>query len=80
MDLSFPKGNSINDNVSKNEYLGEKTQVIFPKVDDFVELIKTKGKNCLLFKRDLKRASRQISIDPKDWHLFSFVWNKYIFL
>ena len=79
MDLSFPKGNAVNDYVSKDEYLGEKAQVIFPKVDDYVELIKTKGKGCLLFKRDLKRAYRQICVDPKDWPLVSFVWNKHVF-
>ena len=73
MDLSFPKGNSVNDYFDKNEYLEEKNHVIFPKVDDFVELIKTKEKGCLLFKRDLKRAYRQISIDPKDFNLVSFV-------
>ena len=36
-------------------------------------VIKTKGKGCLLFKRDLKRAYRQICVDPKDWPLDSFV-------
>lgn len=79
MDLSFPKGNAVNDYIDKNEYLGEFTQLIFPKVDDFVELIKQKGKGCLLFKKDLKRAYRQISIDPKDYNLVSFVWNKHVF-
>ena len=75
MDLSFRKGNAVNDYVSKDEYLGEKAQVIFPKVDDYVELIKTKGKGCLL----LKRAYRQIYIDPKYWPLVSFIWNKHVF-
>lgn len=69
MDLSFPKGHAVNDYVDKNKYLGESTQIIFPKVDDFVELIKAKGRGCLLFKKDLKRAYRQISIDPKDYNL-----------
>lgn len=79
MDLSFPKGNAINDHIEKNEYLGEITQTVFPKVDDFVELIKAKGRGCLLFKKDLRRAYRQISIEPKDYPLVSFVWNKHIF-
>ena len=79
MDLSFPKGNAVNAYIEKNVYLGEITEVIFPKIDDFVELIKRKGKGCLLFKKDLKRAYRQISIDPKDYNLVSFVWNKHIF-
>ena len=59
--------------------MGEITDVIFPKIDDFVELIKRKRKGCLLFKKDLKRAYRQISIDPKDYNLVSFVWHKHIF-
>ena len=79
MDLSYPKGNAVNDYIEKNEYLGEISQVIFPKVDDFVELIKAKGKGCLLFKRDLARAYRQISVDPKNFNLVSFVWKKHIF-
>lgn len=79
MDLSFPKGHSVNDFIDKDKYLEEECKVIFPKVDDFVELIKSKGQGCLLYKRDLKRAYRQISIDPKDLHLVSFIWNKHIF-
>ena len=65
--------------IEKNEYLGESTQIIFPKVDDFVELIKTKGKGCMLFKKDLKRTYRQISVEPSQYNLVSFVWNKHIF-
>ena len=79
MDLSYPKGNAVNDYIDKNEYLGESSQVIFPKVDDFVELIKSKGKGCMLFKKDLARAYRQISVDPRDYNLISFVWRKHIF-
>ena len=73
MDLSFSKGNAVNDFIDKNEYLGKNTQIIFPRVDDFVELIKTKGNGCLLFQKDLKRAYRLISIDPRDYNLVSFV-------
>lgn len=79
LDLSFPKNNSINSSIDKDEYLGEKTQVNFPRVDDFIALIKKKGKGCLLFKKDLRRAYRQISIDPSDYHLVSYVWGKHIF-
>lgn len=79
MDLSFPQGQAVNDFIDKNEYLGEKIEVVFPKVDDYVELIKKKGQGCLLFKKDLKRAYRQISIDPADYNLVSFVWGKHIF-
>ena len=57
---------------------GDKLDLVFPKVDDFVELIKSKGKGCLIFKKDLRRAYRQISICPSDYNLVSFVWGKHI--
>ena len=59
--------------------MGEITEVISSKIDDFVELIKGKSKGSLPFKKDLKRAYRRISIDSKDYNLVSFVWNKHIF-
>ena len=57
----------------------KKTEIIFPKVDDFIELIKQKGRGCLLFKKDLCHAYRQISIDPRDYSLVAFIWGKHIF-
>ena len=60
LDLSYPRNSSINDFIVKDEYLGEKTEIIFPKVDDFVEFIKQKGRGCLLFKKDLRRAYKLV--------------------
>ena len=79
LDLSFPKNNSINNFISKNEYLGDSAKVFFPKVDDFIELIRVKGQGCLLYKKDLRHAYRQLRIDPHDLNLISFVWGKHIF-
>ena len=42
-------------------------------------IIKDKGGNCLLFKKDLKRAYRQLPIDPGDLHLVGFRWGDQIF-
>ena len=62
MDLSFPKGTSLNDYVNKTEYLGDKIELIYLKVDDFIQLIKQKGVECLLFKTDHQRAFRQLRL------------------
>lgn len=75
LDLSYPSGFSINDNVSKDFYLGQKIELSYPGVDHLVEIIKIKGQNCLLFKRDLKRAYRQIPIDPGDSSLVGYSFN-----
>ena len=79
LDLSFPKGRSINDHISKIEYLDRKMGLIFPRVDDFVQLIKTKGRGCLLFKVDLRKAYRQVPICPSSYNLVAYMWKKHIF-
>jgi hypothetical protein len=78
VDLSFPDGHSINSGVDKDLYLGENVSLTYPRVDDLVAIVKDKGEGCLLFKRDLRRAYRQIPIDPGDVHLFGYVWNNHI--
>ena len=80
LDLSFPPENSINNGISKDTYLGQPVNLKYPSVDDLVELVKLKGRNCLIFKRDLKRAYRQIPIDPGDVNLVGFHWKNHIFV
>ena len=72
LDLSFPEGAAINEGIPKDSYLGTKIDLSFPRVDDLVALIKIKGKGCHLFKRDLKRAYRQIPVDVSDVPLLGY--------
>jgi hypothetical protein len=37
-------------------------------------MIKLKGQGCLMFKKDIKRAYRQIPLCPGDMHLVGFQW------
>jgi hypothetical protein len=48
--------------ISKEFYLGKKIELSYPKVDDLVGIIKEKGPDCLIFKKDLKKACRQIPV------------------
>jgi len=66
VDLSWPAGGSLNDCVQPNVYMGTPFVLKFPVVDDILERIKSLEGNCLLYKVDLKRAFRQLKIDPKD--------------
>ena len=79
LDLSMPKGRAVNDFVDKYSYLGEEVKLVFPKVDDFIRLVKAKGPGCLMFKKDLRKAYRQIPICPHDYNLVAFCWKKHIF-
>ena len=66
MDLSFPHGSSVNDGIPQDTYLGEHFTLWLPGIDRLVDFILEKGRNCLVFKKDLRRAYRQFPIDPKD--------------
>ena len=80
LDLSFPQGSSVNDGIDKNFYLDKHVELHYPNVDTFIDLIKEKGRFCKIFKRDLRRAYRQIPIDPKDYNLVGFSWKGHFFV
>ena len=74
MDLSFPPGDSVNDKIPRDQYMGEETVLKYPGVDALVALIKLKGKGCALMKVDLRRAYKQIFTDPADWNFLGILW------
>ena len=74
MDLSFPQGSSINDGIPSDTYLGDQFKICLPGMDRLVEFILAKGCNCLVFKKDLRRAYRQFPVDPKDYSLLGFCY------
>ena len=78
--MSWPVACSVNDYIPKRQYLGESIEFKFPTVDALVQIIKDKGKGCLMFKKDLKRAFRQLPVDPMDWIFLGYSWKKHIFL
>ena len=72
LDLSFPEGFSVNDGIRADSYLGEVSKLTFPSIDDLVKIIHRKGPACLLFKRDLSRAYRQLPADVGNIHLLAY--------
>jgi hypothetical protein len=39
----MPKGNAVNDFIDKDIYLDKHVDLVFPRIDDFVHLVKSKG-------------------------------------
>ena len=74
LNLSHPfDSGSVNHSIDKDQYLVKPTNLHYPAVDDLVNLIHKKGgAGCHLFKRDMKKACRQIHIDPGDIHLLCY--------
>ena len=78
MDLSWPKGSSVNHGVSKNTYLGTYFTLHYPSVDYITQAIRDLGPNALLYKIDISRAFH-LRIDPGDLDLLGFHHNNYYF-
>ena len=74
LDLSFPEGNSINDGIPKDEYLGHWEKMSLPSVDDLAEKIAELGVNARIFKIDLSRAYRQVGVCPASINWLGYVY------
>ena len=79
VDLSIPRGNSINDGIDKDNYVGLEEKLTLPSIDALAEKIAQLGKNCRVFKIDLSRAYRQIFIDPLNIAQVSYVFDGKMF-
>ena len=75
VDLSHPRGRSVNDGISS-----EVASVSYASVDDAVQLVLKLGKGTLLAKLDLKQAYRQVPIHPQDQHLFGICWEGRVYV
>lgn len=75
MDLSYPPRSSINYGIAAASYLNEPYKLRLPGIDRLCQFILQHGRGCLLYKKDLRRAYRQLPIDPKDYHLLGFTFN-----
>ena len=77
LDLSFPSGNSVNDGVPKDKYLGSYFDLKYPSVDHIVNSLKQLGPDALLYKIDISRAFRHLKIDPGDIDLLGLKHESY---
>ena len=75
MDLSFPPQSSVNGGIAASSYYNEPYKLRLPGIDHLCDFILQHGRGCLLYKKYLRRAYRQIPIDPKDYHQLGFSFN-----
>ena len=64
LNLSWPKGFSVNDAIHKCKYLDSYFTLQDPSIDHIIEKIKNIGHGALLYKVDISRAFIHIRIDP----------------
>ena len=75
VDLSFPKGSSsVNAAICMDRFAEDGGALSYPSVDALVDLVVKNGRGCALYKRDLKRAYRQLPVDMGDVHVLGYRW------
>ena len=74
VDLSWPKGNAVNDGISKDVYLGEVIELHYASVEQVCRMVLEVGLGCHIYKRDLRHAYRQIPVDPYDYQYLGYYW------
>ena len=66
IDLSWPKGLSVNDGVSGSVYLGTHFELKYPSIDHMVSRLNALGPAAKIFKVDISRAFRHVRFDLGD--------------
>ena len=77
IDLSWPKGQSVNSGVNSDRYLDVDFVLTYPSIDNITEEVLKLGKGCQIFKVDISRAFRHVPIDPGDLDLLGLHWENY---
>jgi len=75
MDLSSPKGHSVNDGIIKEE-----CSFHYASVDQAVAELRRSGIGALMAKMDIQRAYRNIPVAPSDRRLLGFQWQSQIYI
>ena len=77
IDLSYPRGQSINAGVAKDVYLGTPFILTLPTIDTVTNAVKKWGRGCQIYKFDISRAFRHVKLDPIDYNLLGLRHDAY---
>ena len=80
IDLSWPKGQSVNDGISRTDYIDGPMTISLPTPDDMEMAVVRAGRGCFLYKTDLSRGYRQLRVDPLDWPYLTFRHGSHCFM
>ena len=75
VDLSHPKGNSVNDGIDRAY-----CSLSYMKVDEIVQRLLFLGQGCQLAKIDIESAFRNVPVHPHDRHLLGLSWNGAVYI
>ena len=64
----------MNAGVERNGYMGGEFKLTFPTIDDLTQQLVKIGRGAHIFKVDVSRAFRHLSVDPRDYDLLGVNW------
>ena len=79
VDLSWPIGESVNDGISKDIYLGEVVDLHYASIEQVCDMVRVVGPGAVIYKRDLRHAYRQIPMDPRDYCYLGYNWGDQLY-
>ena len=79
LNLSYPKGQSVNDIVYKNKFDNRKFTLKFPSINDVVRDANTID-DTLIFKIDVAKAFLNLRVDPVDSLKLGIRWNDALYV
>lgn len=74
IDLSFPEGDLVNDGIIIKSIYGPDTTYTLPSIVDLTANVQSLGEHAWIWKADLARAYRQLSLDPIDTPLLAMAF------
>ena len=80
VDLSHPKGKSVNAGIKKGYYLGKELTYTLPGINNIITKLKYNTTNKYLWTIDLERAYRQLRTDPLSVPLLGISFNDKMYL
>lgn len=75
VDLSFPRGNSVNDGIEP-----ELCSLHYTSVDEACKRVMARGRGTMLAKFDVEGAFRTVPVHPDDRHLLGMSWEGQVYV
>ena len=80
LDLSYPKGLSLNDQVDRSRFGGDLFSLKFPFIDDIVKEICSHKNEVVISKIDVATAFHNLCVDPADTVKLGIRWGNYVYI
>ena len=75
MDLSSPRGSSVNDGINPDDF-----SMHYIKLDQIISMVAKHGPGAMMAKFDVEAAYRNIAVHPEDRYLLGLKWRGQLFV